>query len=307
MTSLPEPTAPSSRGAIDLTSLQHQSPEPVSASASGPAWVRTANTENFPEIVALSQQVPVVASLGSPRAEVSKQLDALLARAVNARAGKFVLVTIDAEAEAAIAQAFRVTQIPAVVALINGQPVPMFQGVVEASHIESLLDELQGLALQNGVAGEVPPIPAPGTPADLPAPLPPLHQAAIDALTAGDLDGAEAAYRKALAEKPNDDEAAIGLARVQLQQRTLGADLNAARAAAAAAPDDLAAQLAVADLDLLGGHVEDAFSRLVSFIGRHSGDEKEAARVRLVELYSVTGVTDERVVASRQKLARVLF
>ncbi|GAA4363265.1 co-chaperone YbbN [Paeniglutamicibacter cryotolerans] len=307
MTSLPEPTAPSSRGAIDLTSLQHHAPEPVDDYPTGPAWVRTANTQNFPEIVALSQQVPVVVSLGGPRSDVSLQLDGLLARAVNARGGKFVLATVDAEAEAAIAQAFRVTQVPAVVALINGQPVPMFQGMVEPEHIDSLLDELQGLALQNGVVGEAQPIPAPGTPADLPAPLPPLHQAALDALAAGDLDGAEAAYRKALAEKPNDDDAAVGLARVQLQQRTAGADLNVARAAAAADPDDLQAQLAVADLDMLGGHVEDAFARLVSFIGRSAGEEKEAARGRLIELYSVTGTTDERVVASRQKLARVLF
>jgi putative thioredoxin len=80
-----------------------------------------------------------------------------------------------------------------------------------------------------------------------------------------------------------------------------------ARAAAAEAPDDLQAQLAVADLDLTGGHVEDAFSRLVGFIARSSGEDREAARVRLLELFEVVGSADPRVGAARQQLARALF
>ncbi len=308
---MPEPTAPSSRGAIDLAAFKQPQPEQLNETgdASVPTWVRSVDQELFPEIVALSQQVPVVVSLGSPRSPASVQLDELLASVVDAKGGTLAMATVDAEKEAAIAQAFQVTQVPAVIALINGQPVPLFQGNAELAQIQSLIEELLSLGVQNGVAGTIAPL---GTSAaaageEAAVVLPALHQAALDAIESGDLEAAEAAYKQALNEKPNDNDASIGLNQVRLLMRTEGKDLAAVRAAGAENPDGLAAQMEVADMDLIGGHVEDAFARLVGFIGRHSGDEKEAARARLVELYSVVGVGDERVVASRQKLARVLF
>lgn len=308
---MPEPTAPSSRGAIDLGAFKPTTPPNIDPAAGetpsgAPTWVRAVDQETFPEIVALSQQVPVVVSLGSGRSPASAQLDSMLGALVDAKAGTMVMATVDAEQQPAIAQAFQVTQVPSVIALINGQPVPMFQGSAEVSQIRSLIDELLSLGVQHGVAGTVAPL---GTSAAEPveAPLPPLHQAALDAIESGDLPAAETAYKQALNEKPNDNDAVIGLNQVRLLIRTEGKDLAEVRAAGAAGPDDLEAQLDVADMDLVGGHVEDAFARLVAFIGRHAGDEKEAARARLVELYSVVGVGDERVVASRQKLARVLF
>ena len=305
---MPEPTPPSSRGAIDLAAFKAPHPEPVtgSAEAAAPTWVRSVNQELFPEIVALSQQVPVVVSLGSPRSPASVQLDGMLASLIDAKAGTLALATVDAEKEAAIAQAFQVTQVPSVIALVNGQPVPLFQGSAEVSQVQSLLEELLSLGVQHGVAGTIAPL-GTTTAAAAPAPLPPLHQEALDAIESGDLPTAERAYKQALNEKPNDNDASIGLNQVRLLMRTEGKDLAEVRAAGAANPGDLQAQLEVADMDLVGGHVEDAFARLVAFIGRNAGDEKEAARARLVELYSVVGVGDERVVASRQKLARVLF
>ncbi|PQZ86204.1 co-chaperone YbbN [Arthrobacter sp. MYb227] len=303
---MPEPTAPSSRGAIDLGALKKNAPEPIETTAGTPSWVRKIDQELFPEIVALSQQVPVIVSLGSPRSPASVQLDELLAVVINAKAGTAVLATVDAEAEPQIAQAFQVTQVPSVIALINGQPVPMFQGSAEVSQIQSLLDELLSLGAQHGVAGTVPPF-STGSQAPAEVPLPPLHQAALEAIEAGDYTAAEIAYKHALNEKPNDTDAAIGLNQVRLLIRTQDQDLAAVRATGAQNPDDLNAQLAVADMDVMGGHVEDAFGRLVNFIGRNFGDEREAARARLVELYSIVGTNDERVVASRQKLARVLF
>lgn len=304
---MPEPTAPSSRGAIDLGALKKNAPEPIdtTSGAGAPSWVRTVDQGLFPEIVALSQQVPVIVSLGSPRSPASVQLDELLSAVINTKNGAAVLALVDAEAEAQIAQAFQVTSVPSVIALINGQPVPMFQGSAEVSQIQSLLDELLSLGIQHGVAGTVPPFSTGAEPVE--ASLPPLHQAALEAIEAGDYTAAEIAYKHALNEKPNDTDAAIGLNQVRLLIRTQDQDLAAVRAHGAQNPDDLEAQLAVADMDVMGGHVEDAFGRLVNFIGRNFGDEREAARARLVELYSIVGTNDERVVASRQKLARVLF
>jgi putative thioredoxin len=84
-------------------------------------------------------------------------------------------------------------------------------------------------------------------------------------------------------------------------------DAAAARTAAAERPDDVEAQTLVADLDLLGGHVEDAFSRLVDLVRRTSGDERDQARTHLLGLFAAVGNEDPRVLKGRQQLASALF
>ena len=133
------------------------------------------------------------------------------------------------------------------------------------------------------------------------------HEAAFDAIESGDLDGAAAAYERAIAEDPNDQEAKLGLAQVGLMKRTAGVDLAAARAAAAADPDDVEAAITVADLDVLGGHVEDAFARLIDVVKRTSGAERDRARTHLISLFDVVGNHDERVKKGRTALMSALF
>ena len=90
-------------------------------------------------------------------------------------------------------------------------------------------------------------------------------------------------------------------------QRTATVDAQAARAAAAERPDDVDAQTLVADLDLLGGHVNDAFGRLIELVRRSSGDERDRARVHLIDLFAVVGNDDPRVLKARRDLASALF
>lgn len=296
-----EANIPSARGAVDLSSLAAPKLEATEAAAA--TWTMSLDENSFQQFVALSQRVPAIVSLGSPRVQVSVDLDTALQQLVDARGGSMVLGLVDAETYPQIAQAFQAQQIPLVVALVNGQPVPLFQGPAASDQIEQVFGQLQQLAVQQGLAGSVPPF---AGAAETPA-LPPLHQKAVDAIDAGDFAAAEAAYMEALNEKPNDHEAQVGLYQVRLLSRTQNLDLNQARAAAAADPEDLAAQLDVADLDIVGGHVEDAFARLVSLIARLADDDRERVRRRLIELYAVIGNNDPRVAASRQKLARVLF
>ncbi|MFJ2618084.1 co-chaperone YbbN [Glutamicibacter sp. NPDC087344] len=300
-----EPTIPSSRGAVDLSALSSHRLQPTDTDTplAGASWTMELDEAAFQQFVALSQRVPAIVSLGSPRVAASTELDASLRKLVDARGGKFVLGLVDAEARPQIAQAFQAQQIPLVVALINGQPVPLFQGPAGEEQIEQVFGQLETLAAQQGLGGTVPPFA--GT-AQEPA-LPPLHQKAIDAIEQGDYAAAEAAYMQALNEKPNDHEAQVGLYQVRLLSRTQNLDLNQAREQAASNPDDLNAQLNVADLDIVGGHVEDAFSRLVSLVARLADEDRERVRRRLIELYAVIGTNDPRVAASRQKLARVLF
>lgn len=271
--------------------------------AAGATWTTSVNQQEFTQLVQVSNTAPVVVSLGTGASPASAQLDETLRGLIDGYGGRLVLALVDADREPAIAQAFRVQQVPSVVALLNGQPVPLFQGSAAPEQISSLLQELLQLGVQHGVTGTVPPFDSEAAE----QPVPPLHQEAMDAIDAGDYPGAIAAYRKALAEKPNDDEAQTGLQHVELLQRTASADLESVRTAAAENPDGIEEQLAVADVDVLGGHVEDAFARLVSLVGRTAAEDRERIRARLVSLYAVVGAQDERVVKSRQKLARVLF
>lgn len=300
-----EQNIPSARGAVDLTDLAAaaQQAEQIPADAAG-SWTTQLDEAGFQQFVGLSQQVPALVSLGAARLAASVELDKILGTLVDRQGGKMVLGVVDAEAHPQIAQAFQVQQIPMVVALVKGQPVPLFQGTAPAEQIEQVLAQLLELAAQQGMGGTVPPFGTAGT--EEPA-LPPLHQKAMDAIDAGDFAAAEAAYTQALNEKPNDHEAQVGLYQVRLLSRTQGKDLNQVRQAAAQSPDDINAQLEVADMDVAGGHVEDAFSRLVNLISRLHDEDRERVRRRLIELYAVVGNSDPRVAASRQKLARVLF
>jgi len=315
------------RGAVDLSALKRPAapagPPAQGNAPSGPAApaqdgqqggpaggpeLKVDVTEaNFQQLVELSAQVPVIFALWAPYSPESSKMVDTLDRVVASYGGRLVLGAADIEAFPQLAQAFQVQAVPTAVAVLKGQPVPLFQGAAEEQQVRSLFDELLKVAAANGVTGSL----DAGGPADQePAPLPPLHQAAYDAIEAGNYAGAAEAYRQALKEMPSDHEAKAGLAQVELMDRLQSVsaqDSEALRTLAAEEPDNLDAQLGVADLDVAGGHVEDALNRLVSFIGRNFGPERETARVRLLELFEVVGAGDERVAKARQALARVLF
>ena len=319
------------RGAVDLSSLKQR---PTPPSAPGPAVPGGPGTPgltepaaadaaagsarplrvdvseaNFQELVDLSAQVPVVIALWASYSPGSGQLVEVLERIVESYEGRLVLGAADIEAFPQLAQAFQVQAVPTAVAIVKGQPVPLFQGSAEEPQVRSLLDELLKVAAANGVTGQIG-AGGPGSAEPAAPPLPPLHQAAFDAIEAGDYAAAAAAYRQALNERPADADAKAGLAQVELMDRLQALsepDADALRGLAADEPDNLNAQLSVADLDIAGGHIEDALGRIVAFIGRNFGPEREAARVRLLELFDVVGTGDERVAKARQGLARVLF
>ncbi len=321
------------RGAVDLSALRRPASPPPGAgggaragapAAAGPGGpgggpgggptlpspVLDVTVETFESLVQLSTTVPVVVDLWTPRSPASQQFSDLLGRITTELGGRIVLGHVDVDTQPQIAQAFGVQQVPAVMAVLGGQPVPLFEGAATEEQVRQIFERLLALAAQQGVSGSVQVTGAaddedPGE-AEEP-PLPPLHQEAFDAIERDDLDAAATAYRAALAENPRDAEAAAGLAQVELMRRTASAELEAARAAAAAAPDDVDAQLLVADLDVLGGHVDDAFARLVDLVRRTAGDERDRVRTRLVELFDVVGGDDPRVQAGRRALASALF
>jgi putative thioredoxin len=302
------------RGAFDLSALSRPATPPPGEPGGFPApgrYVVDTTEATFPELVQSSTQYPVVVLLWSSRGAEANELARDLGTVAAQYGGRFLLSRVDVDAFPQIATAFQVKQLPTVVAILAGQPVPLFQGSYPAEQLAPVIDQLLAAASANGVTGTVPA--EPGEPAvEEPLeveepPLPPLHQAAYDAIERDDLDAAAEAYAQALRENPRDDMARAGLAQVGLLQRTKDADLSAARTAAADGPTDVAAQLLVADLDVLGGKVEDAFSRLIDLVRVTTGEDREAVRIRLVDLFEVVGADDPRVPVARRALANALY
>jgi putative thioredoxin len=312
------------RGAVDLGALAAANQRrgaatgpggaAVGAGASAGSVVVDVTEADFQSLVLeQSLTVPVVIDLWADWCGPCKQLSPVLERLAVEYAGRFLLAKVDVDANPQLAQAFQAQSIPMVVAVVKGQPVPLFTGALPETEVRAYLDELLKLAEANGVDGRIDvavgdgEADPDGEAAEVEEVLPPLHQAAYDAIERDDLDGAIAAYEQALRESPADDLAKIGLAQVALMKRTEALDAEATLAAGDAAPQDVAAQLAAADVEFTAGRVEAAFSRLVQAVRVTAGSEREEVRSRIVELFSLLGPDDPRVRQARIALTSALF
>lgn len=333
------------RGAVDLSSLKKPAAAPggtnsmagapaapgatpeASAPTSGAAipgdngngLVVEATTENFSSYVQQSMSHPVIITVWASSQPASATPVQVLAQAVHKQEGRVLLAVADIETSPEVAQFFaqlsqqaaaqgQAQQVLAA-AFVQGQPIPI-PPVMEQPAADEILEQIAQIALQNGLSGRVAsynPNAAEGGEAPAEPELPALHKVAYDAIDNGDLDGAMAAFEQAIKENPNDDDARIALGQVKLMKRTQGADLQAARAAAAADASDIEAQMMMADLDLLGGHVEDAFGRLIDTVKATSGDERNTVREHLIELFDVVGSSDPRVKKARMALMSALY
>ena len=298
------------RGAVDLSSLRNR-PTPPAEGAPAPGVVDLvvdATDETFGQILELSRTVPVVVDLWAEWCGPCKQLSPIIEKVTRELGGRVLLAKVDVDANPQLAQSFRAQSIPMVVALIAGQPVPMFTGAVPEQQVRDVFAQLLQVAAQNGVTGTLSVAEAGAEPAPAAEPeLPPLHAEAFAAIEVGDYAAAIKAYEKALAENPRDEDALAGLGQVRLLDRVQGLDLQSARAAAAEGPLDVQAQFDVADLDLAGGHVDDAFGRLLDLFAQLPSDQRAPVRERLVELFGLIGSEDPRVVSARNRLSSLLF
>ena len=173
--------------------------------------------------------------------------------------GKWSLATVNVDTTPRVAQMFGVQAVPTVVALAAGQPLASFQGMQPPEQLRRWIDSLlNATAGKLGGAGE----------GEEPEQVDPELAQARAHLDAGDFDAALTAYQAILDANPNHAEAKGAVRQIGFLQRATARPPNAV-ATADAAPDDIEAAFAAADVEILQQDVAAAFDRLIALVQAH--------------------------------------
>ena len=251
-----------------------------------------------------------------------------------------VLAKINVDEEQFIAAQFQVRSIPTVYAMFQGQPVADLTNARSESQLRQILDQLlTQLPVQAGAGADdgAPQVPSPEE-------LAQFVKMGEEALGAGDAARAASIYAQITEFAPDNAPAHAGLVRalVQLGETEQAAqvmevidsdprlavdsaiaparsalelagtkvddsELAALRSAAAAALEDMDAQLAYAEAAFAAGERDAAADTLLAMIAADREWNDGAARTKLLKIFEATGLEDEWVVGVRRRLSRVLF
>ncbi len=271
-------------GAMDLSSLGGDESGIVVA-----AWLVPDDQNTLREYLALSEKIPVL-MLISDDSQDSKDIRSMLEKVLTASEGKFIGLDVSLSSSPQLAQAVGVSSAPAMLAILAGQPAPLFQGAIQQQQLLQVLSQVLQLAQQNGITGSA----KVGKKEEV-KPLSKDHQEAIAAIEKGKLEEAAKIFQKILIEYPNDNDAKAGLAQVELMVRLQGKNL-----------DDLDKHMLGADQLLASRNPSAAFSHLLDLFAERI-DDRERIRARLIQLFFLLGDSDPAVLDARRRLASMMF
>ncbi|OBG47188.1 co-chaperone YbbN [Mycobacterium alsense] len=298
------PIGPALAGAVDLSGLKQRAQQTASAAepdgpaaqaAPGATAVTEANFEE--EVLVRSDEVPVVVLLWSPRSDACVELVETLSAMATEDNGKWSLATVNVDVAPRVAQIFGVDAVPTVVALAAGQPLSSFQGVQPPDQLRRWVD-----SLLSATAGKL----RGPSGSEQAAEVDPELAQARKHLEDGDFAAAKTAYQAILDANPSSAEAKGAIRQIDFLTRATAQRADAV-AVADAAPGDIEAALAAADVQVLNQDVSGAFDRLIALVRRTSGDERTQVRTRLIELFELFDPADPEVVAGRRNLANALY
>lgn len=322
-------------GAVDLEGVKRKaealakreaaekSGKPQSKIPLAGGYVIDVNDQTFQAMVQTSVSFPIILLVWQKSDETSYDLAQKLADSVSALDGRMQLARIDADESPSIAQALRAQQLPAVYGLVGGRPMPICQGLPSEDELNqicsAILPQLVKVAEKSGVAGTAPYVDSAYSGVDDnsadsgdsansgdSSSIPPEHKIAHDAAMNGDYALAAREYEKVLQDNPNDSLASRERAKALLLSRNTNTNVEAVRKAAGDNPGDVSAQLAVADVDMIDGHIDDAFGRLLDFLASHK-DCAEVVKDRMLEYFAMLPAGDERLNRARRRLAILLY
>ena len=294
----------------------------ISAPQSAPVDV---TMDNFmAEVIEGSKTTPTIVQFWAPWCGPCKQLGPVLEKVVGASGGKVRMVRVNIDDNQQIAQQMRVQSVPTVYGFVDGQPVDGFAGAQPESNVKQFVEKLSSM----GGAG-----------ADVASML----EAAEVALASGDHGTAMMQFQEVMSAAPESVAALAGVVRclsasgdnvgarevidqlndeyredpamqsaiaaVELAEKASesAGELDAAKAAVEADPNDLAARQEYAlALYAVGANAE-AMAQLLESIRIERGWNDDAARLQLLEFFATLGAANPDVIAARRKLSTLLF
>lgn len=280
--------------------------------------VHEATTASFETaVIRRSSVVPVVVDFWAPWCGPCRMLGPILERLAARAGGAWELVKVDIDREPELARRFRIQSIPAVIGFRDGKPAAEFIGAQPEPAVRSFLDKL------------------------LPSAADDLASAGERLARAGDLAGARAAFRQALAEQPAHPRALIELARLLIEddpdeaeqllgrvtpsatERPVAAALIAragflreaqavggvdeARRAVIARPEDVAAHWDLGVHAAAIGEYADALEHFLAVVSRDRRFRDDGARKAMLAIFDILGADDPATIAFRRRLATALY
>lgn len=274
------------------------------------------------EVIAASQETPIIVDFWAPWCGPCKTLGPMLEEAVGAAGGKVRMVKVNVDENQQVAAQLQIQSIPTVYAFWQGQPVDGFQGALQGSQVKEFVSKLADLKGADGLSAAI--------------------EAAEEMLTEGAAVDAAQTFAAVLGEEPNNAKAYSGLVRAHLAMDDLdqaeailngapaeisgSAELEAAHAqlelakqaanagpvaeltaTVEADPGNLQARFDLAQALYADGQTEAAVEELLELFKRDREWNDAAAKAQLFTIFEALQPQDPIALNGRRRLSSMIF